>query len=130
MYPRFIELHGDDEKFSVNVDAIQCFSGNCVIMRSSEVYETKESYDKLKQLITDSGCLIQKADPRVDTTHQLTMHDLKHMIGEPVWNSNSRCWMLVSEDRGLAVKLIYNHGDGPDFVEEDLIKYPLYRMRR
>ena len=56
---------------------------------------TVESYDDIKQLIHDSGILIHRADPRLDETHSLTMEDLKEMIGEPVWNSNTGKWTLV-----------------------------------
>lgn len=139
MYPKFIELHlaDDDCLVSFNVENIVGFAntdnnGAGYAIRTSDKggWYVKESYDEVKKLITDCGCLIHKEDPRLDITHQLTMDDLKRMIGEPVWNSNDRCWMLVSEDRGMAVYMLYNAGNGADWDEDMLIHFPLYRMRK
>lgn len=140
MYPHFIEVHDveDDSLIAINIDSIACVmkgtfqDAECGLIncRDAGGQVTKESYDELKQLIADCGCHIEKGDPRLDQTKPLTMADLKHMIGEPVWNSNTRCWLLVSEDRGDTVYLIFNNGNGYDFHENALIKYPLYRMKR
>ena len=136
MYPHFVEIHSNKDpqmEFMLNVDHINYFyvneDGVTKIMLSGLRYEEiSETYDELKELIRSAGCHIEKGDPRLDQTKPLTMADLKHMIGEPVWNSNTRCWMLVSEDRGDTVYLIFNNGNGYDFHENALIKYPLYRM--
>lgn len=135
MYPHFIEVTcelGDDEhrtieKRLVNVDNIVVVSDNIIDCGKDGTWYAEETYDELKELIRSAGCHIEKGDPRLDQTKPLTMNDLKHMIGEPVWNSNTRCWMLVSEDRGDTVYLIFNNGNGYDFHENALIKYPLYR---
>ena len=138
MYPHFIEVTcelGDDEhrtieKRLINVDSIVVVSDNVIDCGKDGSWYSNETYDELKELIRSAGCHIEKGDPRLDQTKPLTMNDLKHMIGEPVWNCNTRCWMLVSEDRGDTVYLIFNNGNGYDFHENALIKYPLYRMKR
>lgn len=142
MYPKFIELHAVDlneKPFSINVAHIMGFSDTkdgygLVTAGGKDVTQmiTTESYDELKALIEDIGCLIKKADPRLDTEHPLTMDDLSHMVGEPVWNSNTDKWLLVEEvSRSYAkcktvndVYLYYNYSAA------DLISKPLYRMRR
>ena len=139
MYPHFIEINSLDleGEIIVNIETIAFVCGEDeaqiilnVADREDNTINCKESYDEVKKLIKDSGCQIQMGDPRLDTTHPLTMKEIKRMIGEPVRNSNSRCWMLVSEDRGMAIHLIYNAGNGVDFMEGDLIKFPVYRMKR
>lgn len=132
MYPRFIEVHDDEITFSLNVDAIQGISDNCVTMRSSESYRVNESYSNLKQLIKETGCLIHKADPRLDVTTPLTLDDLKGMVGEPVWNSNTGEWMLYEglTDSGKMARFQLT-GCSRKFVnEQELIKFPLYRMKQ
>ena len=135
MYPHFIEIHAkeDGADLLINIDNIVLLNSRHVYTssdRGDECVPVAETYTEMKDLIIQCGCHIEKTDPRLDISQPLTIKDLKHMIGEPVWNSNSRCWMLVSEDRGMAVYLIYNAGNGVDFSEGDLIKFPLYRMRR
>lgn len=135
MYPHFIEVHAkkDEAIMSINIDNIVGFGetgeNSTIITSDNGRWVIRESYDKLKQLITNSGASIQMGDPRLDTSHPLTMKELKRMIGEPIWNSNARCWMLVGEDIGQAVMLTYNAGNSIDYTEDDLIKYPLYRMK-
>lgn len=135
MYPHFIEVHAkkDEAIMSINIDNIVGFGetgeNSTIITSDNGRWVIRESYDELKQLITKSGASIQMGDPRLDTSHPLTMKELKRMIGEPIWNSNARCWMLVGEDRGQAVMLTYNAGNVIDYTEDDLIKYPLYRMK-
>ena len=135
MYPRFLELHMDDKKISVNVDHLVTFADKEVVLsvfkENSAVY-VDESYSDIAQLIHDTGCQIQKADPRLDTTTPLTLEDLRSMISEPVWNANTRKWLLVEHvDEGHAkckavndAYLYYN------YTAEDLVAKPLYRMRR
>lgn len=139
MYPKFIEVHGKGEPYSVNTAHIVFFTGGHIRtseLRNRDALVVDESYDELKQLITDAGCIIAKADPRLDMTTPLTMDDLKGMIGEPVWNDNAGKWMLVN--------YIAADQDGNDSVawftlpdtrmyamnKTDLIKFPLYRMRK
>lgn len=138
MYPHFIEVTiFEGPKALINIDQVKAvatlpdFYDGSVIYYSFAGKETvRESYDEIMQLLKDAGAHIQKPDPRLDTKNPLTMYELKRMIGEPVWNSNARCWMLVGEDRGQAVMLTYNAGNDIDYTEDDLVKYPLYRMRR
>ena len=137
MYPKFIEVHaaGDGIAVMVNVENVIGFGGDgkgggCFRMADNSMWQTKESYDELKDLITDCGCLIHKADPRLNMDHPLTMEDLKSMVGEPVWNSNSGKWGLVKEVREDDVTLVY---EAADWVMVDrwwVNKFPLYRMRR
>lgn len=106
MTPYFIELHEDDKAISLNIDA------------------------DIQKLIRDTGCLIHKADPRLDTTKPLTMDDLKSMIGEPVWNSNFLSWWLVADVSGDDIATLRNsQTDIMFYGEEKLIAKPLYRMK-
>lgn len=137
MYPKFIEVHaaGDGIAVAVNVENVIGFGGDgkgggCFRMTDNSMWQTKESYDELKDLITDCGCLICKADPRLDTERPLTMDDLMTMVGEPVWNSNSRKWGLVKEVREDDVTLVYRAADWVIVGPECLNKYPLYRMKK
>ncbi len=141
MYPKFIELHdkGAGELFGININHIVSFGKEGVILAgipTDIALATAESYDEIKQLIKESGILIHRADPRLDTTTPLTMADLQDMIGEPVWNSNVLHWYLVDSiqtDRdGSNEKVILRTKGGAElpFDEDDLIKTPLYRMKR
>ena len=143
MYPKFIEVHdtADGSEQSVNIACIEgifceklgedCFcthidlvDGNC--------YQVREDYEEVKQMITDAGCIIAKADPRLDKG-ELTKEDIKTMdIGEPIWNSNTRKWYLLSGwsdlERGFLVTL-NNFNEVNHYDEADLKKYPLYRIK-
>lgn len=142
MYPKFIELHdkGAGDLFGININRIVSFGKEGVILTgipTDIALATAESYDEIKQLIRDTGSLIHRADPRLDETHPLTMADLKEMIGEPVWNSNNGFWYLVNsiqtDPDGSNEKIILRTTKGRIellFDEDDLIRFPLYRMRR
>ena len=144
MYPKFIELHlaKDDCLVSLNIENIIAISdfdnGEGYIVKTSDRGDwiVKETYDEMKQMITDSGCLIRKEDPRLDTEHPLTMEDLQGMVGEPVWNSNIDEWGLVTKDaewhgeimEGYIIR--YHDGTMTRLEEEWLKKYPHYRMKK
>ena len=142
MYPHFIEVHDkeDDILVSVNVDCIANFfpkgdgDGAIINCRDCGGQVTIETYEELKDLIRNAGCAIQKADPRLDGTIPLTMDDLckLEMIGEPVWNSNTRNWMLVidSDTMHKTVDLVDNCGKIVRFDPHDVSKFPLYRMKQ
>lgn len=136
MYPKFIEVHaaGDGIAVSINVENVigigRYEEYGCLRTMDETMWQTKESYDELKDLITDSGCLIKKADPRLDTEHPLTMEDLRTMVGEPVWNSNLNVWLLVKECSDLYVDLLWTSGNTSSWDEEELKSFPLYRMRK
>ena len=142
MYPKFIEVtcklgdeeHRTIEKRIINVDHIVAVSENIIHCGKDGTWYADESYDELKALIKDSGCLIRKADPRLDTEHPLTMDDLMTMVGEPVWNSNTRDWWLIHyymEYPEFDVIIVYNKdGVQESWYREDLIKTPLYRIRQ
>lgn len=135
MYPKFIELHDNETKspISINVNNIADFhadyDGQTSIDVGRDAYLVAESYDEIKQLILDAGVLIHKADPRLDTTTPLTLEDLKNMIGEPVWNSNALKWGLLTKQDG-SYFLLYPTGQMWLFTVNDLIKFPLYRMKK
>ena len=142
-YPHFIEVHNGVLPLLVNIDQIKFVCPHPAFLANSEIHYSdgcdepsiiEESYDEVKQLILDSGCGIAKADPRLDTSHPLTMEDLcrLEMIGEPVWNSNSRRWMLLIDnalDNRSWVDLINDSGKTVRFGPHDVQKFPLYRMR-
>lgn len=146
MYPHFIEVH-DVSTGSEQLVHIDTIEGIFVEMVAPEVfathidlvdgdcYQVTESYDDLKQLIRDCGCAITKADPRLDMSIPLSMDDLckPKMIGEPVFNSNTRAWMLVADsalDNSSWVDLVDHAGKIVRFGPHDVVKYPLYRMRK
>jgi hypothetical protein len=138
MYPKFIEVHlaKDDCLASLNVDNIIGLAdyndGEGYIIKTLDRgnWIVDESYDELKALITDVGCLIHKPDPRLDLTNPLTLDDLKDMVGEPVWNSNVDVWMLVKDVSDTWVKMLWTSGNISEYTEDELIAYPVYRMRR
>lgn len=129
MYPKFIEVHEGGDPFSVNVDRI-VWIYNGTIKTEENIFNVDESYEMVKQLISDAGCLIHKADPRLDNK-PLTIEQLGHMIGEPVWNSNTRLWYLVrkADKEKNYVELCWSNGYKATMTAADLIKYPLYRMK-
>lgn len=135
MYPKFIELHDKDSgnQFIANVDNIVTVGETGTILAlPSDVMklETVESYEEIKTLITDSGCLIKKADPRIDTEHRLTLENLRDMIGEPVWMSSANAWMLVVSCDDQYATLRWPSGNVSTSDENDLSSYPLYRMKK
>ena len=142
MYPKFIELHGGvtGQTLSANVAHIVMFSDREIVLsnepmsRDGKAFNVTESYNDMKTLIKDCGCLIHKQDPRLDTTTPLTLDDLREMVGEPVWNSNNGRWYLVwlinEFDTDRPVHLRYRDGVMLSMSADDLMKYPLYRMKR
>lgn len=133
MMSKFIEVHGKDNGMpvSVNVENIVAFETGDIALQEVGILKIAESYDEVKAIIKDAGVLIHKADPRLNLTKPLTMNDLREMIGEPVWNSNTLKWELVWYF-GDARKIIFTRDCGADYEydADDLIKTPLYRMKK
>lgn len=136
MYPHLIEVHDcrDGGLITLHIAAISSFytyEGKVHInMISNDDWMVSETYDEIKALIHDAGCIIAKKDPRLDDS-PLTMDDLKGMIGEPVWNSNSRKWMLVTDCdyNGSGCAVFEGLGQFETFYPDTLMKFPLYRMK-
>lgn len=140
MYPHFIEVHDIEEGYPIlmNIDSIanaitvkyECGTGTAINCRDCGGQVTKESYDEVKKLIEDAGCSINKGDPRIDTKHRLTMDQIRKMLGEPVWNSNLGSWALVHYYDPDRDQILLLNSAGKIYVmdEEELIRYPLYRM--
>ena len=135
MYTKFIEVHDKDTdmKLSFNADKITVF-GDQIIDTDREGFEVAESYDEIQKLIEDCGCLIHRKDSRLDLAHPLTWSDLckLEMIGEPVWNSATRRWMLLidSANDNTWIDLVNHAGGHEKWIEHDTIKRPLYRMKK
>ena len=142
MYPHFIEVHtaDDGQPISVNVENILMFypdpneKGSYISFpfTGGSYQDVTETYSEVKALIEGCGCLIHKADPRLDTTKPLTMEDLKGMIGEPVWNSNDGRWYLIhSMNDDCSIACLYRD-DGAKVNCDDgaLIAKPMYRMKQ
>ena len=134
MMSKFIELHFPiEDKVFFNVEDILCFftrdDDTIIRAKDGNCYAVTESYDEVKAIIKDAGVLIHKPDPRLDTTTPLTMEDLKYMEGEPVWNSNALKWGLLTKQDG-SYFLLYPTGQMWLFTVNDLIKFPLYRMKK
>jgi len=141
MYPHFIEVHdAEDHQSEITVNVANIVNihvdddGDTIIeVTSREFYRIAESYSEVKTLIRECGCHIHKGDPRLDTTHPLTMEDLKDMIGEPVWNSNTLDWWLIHwymEYPTYDEIIVYNNkGVQECWDRNDLVRKPLYRMK-
>lgn len=142
MTPHFIEVHYDGEPFSICLEQIVSFSmskdhaDSRVIMVGMEdcVFAVDESYDEIKDLIRHAGSAITKADTRLDTSHPISWDDLTkmEMIGQPVFNSNTRKWMLLIDSGSFRdwIVLLNDAGGQEKWIEHDAQKYPLYRMRK
>lgn len=140
MMSKFIELHDNETKspISINVNNIADFhvdyDGQTAVDVGRDAYLVTESYDEVKAIIKDAGVLIHKADPRLNLTKPLTMDDLRNMIGEPVWNSNNGKWYLmlkVREDLDPELAVVQDSDAKIEvFSPEELIKFPLYRMKQ
>jgi len=140
MDSKFIELHDTavSELISLNVENI-CYINayvdpdgmvtTAIGTNDGSLHVVSESYDEVKQMIKDSGIHIHKADPRLDTSHPLTMDDLQEMVGEPVWNSNLNVWMLIRKVDDLYADMVSVSGDVHYWTESDLKQFPLYRMQ-
>ncbi len=134
MFPYFIELHDGLDPLSINMHQIEWFADETVTTTTAEI-KVLESYEEIKALMKDAGCLIAKADPRLDISKPLSMDDLckLEMVGEPVWNSNTRKWMLVIDSALGDVKgwvdLVDTAGKVVRYEPIDVQKYPLYRMK-
>lgn len=134
MYPHFITVHDNEngEPFLVNIDHIVSVWKEGMILTgvpTAIALATVESFDELKQLVADAGCHIEKADPRLSTKQPLTMDELRQMVGEPVWNSNTRSWGLVCDYYDETVAIKPPRGASYDYDADDLVKFPLYRMK-
>ena len=134
MYPHFITVHDNEngEPFLVNIDHIVSIGKEGMILTgvpTDIALATVESFDELKQLVADAGCHIEKADPRLHTKQPLTMDELRQMVGEPVWNSNTRSWGLVCDYYDETVAIKPPRGASYDYDADDLVKFPLYRMK-
>lgn len=140
MYPKFIEVHSGDQTMIVNIDRIGIVKDKLIMIDNPTRWQpVDESYDEIKQLIKDSGIHIHKADPRLDTSHPLTMDDLKDMVGQPVWNSNTGEWWLIhwydeypyDEYPTYDKIIVYNNcGVQECWDRDDLSQRPLYRMKQ
>lgn len=132
MYPRFIELHWHEIPASVNVDNIGIIKDHEFLDASGHEFQVDESYEDIKAMIQSAGCAIQKGDPRLDTSKPVAWDELTKpdMIGEPLFNSNSRKWMLLidSASDNSWVDLVNTSGGTERWIEHDVQKYPLYRM--
>ena len=139
MYPHFIEVH-DKETGSpvlINIDAITYVYRDIVHITTQRSFTgdlwTRETYEDLKELLRTAGVAIQKQDPRLDTTVPLSWDDLMRldMIGQPVWNSNTRRWMLVVDNDVMhgTVDFVDDCGKAVRFEPHDVQKFPLYRMK-
>ena len=136
MYPHFIEVHSYCQLL-INIDSIMsiipCVEGTKIYTMDGTSYLVSETYDELKELLRKSGTQIDKGDPRLDTSSPLSWDALTRveMIGQPVWNSNTRKWMLlldVASDRTW-ITLVNTAGGQEQWIEHDSQKYPLYRTK-
>lgn len=129
MYPRFIEVHTDGRPVMINTDRIELIADKTIQTTTCE-FCVSESFVELQQLIQNAGASISKGDPRLDTVHPLTIADLQGMLGEPVWNSNLMRWGLVKEITEDTAVLVYQAADWVIVDANDLVKFPLYRMKQ
>ena len=140
MESKFIELHivnrakSDryESPISVNIHHIIEFENHAITDSDGKGCNVAESYDEIKQLIKDSGILIHKADPRLDTAHPLTYDEMLSMPGQPVWHSNTDQWALIAEEPQYADRITVRHADGTysNISREDTVAKPWYRMKQ
>lgn len=134
MYPHFIEVHDiDGNAGMINIDHIVSVCENQITlsnMKNDKALAVRESYAELKQLVESSGALINMGDPRLDTKNRLTLEDLQKMVGEPIWSSNDSKWYIVRKIDDEKDVYLYSDEKSWFFTAENLIKYPMYRMRR
>ena len=145
MYPRFIEVHGHtgfDHQgeyipVSLNAGKISVFNpreeGTEIVMDNGDFHVITEDYNTVKKMIIDAGCHIEKADPRLDVSRPVEWDELTRtmMIGQPVWNSNSRRWMLLIDVNSMrdGITLLDDCGGQHQWTEHEAKAMPLYRMR-
>lgn len=124
MIPKFIELHWHGEPALINVDSIAIIREREFHDVAGHSYEIDESYEEIQELIKNEA-------GRVDMKFPLTFVDLKNMIGEPVWSSKIKKWLLVEHvDDGYAkCKTVNDAYVYYNFSEKDLPEHPLYRVR-
>ena len=137
-YPKFIELHGDvtGQILSANVAHIVMFSDGVIVLsnepmsRDGKAFHVSESYDDLKTLIKDCGCLIHKADPRLDSK-PLTFEELEALREEPVYSAYLSQWLLVVGhiDTLEVIDTVNSKGVVYPWTKEELLAKPLYRMK-
>ena len=143
MYPHFIEVTPKvtGGKVSINVDNIVMIGDGEIVCTNMDMngdyaaFRCAETHEELQMLLKDSGCAIQKGDPRIDVSKPLTMDELcrLEMVGEPVWNSNTRQWMMIIDsalgDVHSWVDFVDRSGGQVRFAPIDVQKFPLYRMK-
>ncbi len=140
MDPKFIELHDirKNNPTSVNIAHIINFrvheKDGVTVFETSDRnnYAVSETYDEIKQLIKESGILIHKADPRLDTSHPLTYDEMREMPGQPIWHSNTDQWAIIADEPMYADRVTVWHSDGTftNVSREDSIAKPWYRMKQ
>ena len=131
MYAKFIEVNCDGRKHLVNVDGIRDVWSHYIDFSEADSVNCDEGYDEIQKLITDTGSLIHKADPRLDTTKPLTFEEMRGMVGQPVWNSNRDEWGLVIEPAYAdMVTVLYDEDSKKNYYPGDLIAFPFYRMKQ
>ena len=131
MYPKFIEIHKNGVNMLMNIDHIVGVVGSNLISTTKEVIACDEHYDEISDLITNTGSLIHKADPRLDTTKPLTFEEMRNAKCQPVWNSNIDHWGLVTDcEFADMVAVLYSEGTTVNYDADDVAKYPFYRMRQ
>jgi len=136
-YSHFIEVHSSGDRLTLNVANISSYYvyNNMVhvIMVSSEDWIINESYDELRQLIFDAGCIVKKADPRLDDK-QMEWDDFAGQEGEIFYDSNACDWRkfirVVELDNGTTW-LEFKNFDGifQSVYPDDLKAKPMYRMK-
>ena len=142
MTPHFIEVHKHGKPFSiclaqmVSYDGLDDTHAHIIMTTSPNTVHIDETYADLLSLIRHAGSAITKADPRLDNSHWISWDDLTKldMIGQPVFNSNTRKWMLVIDSAGPYthdwIVLLNDAGGQERWNEHDVQKFPLYRMRK
>ena len=141
MYPHFVVVHNraTGVKCLVNIDQIVWVGdkmGGCVLRMTGGDMSmiVTETYDEVAEMIRGAGALIRKADPRLDETKALDWDEMirPELVGEPVWNSNTRKWYLVIDSAldGSWAEMAGPAGERVRMEPHDLKKFPLYRMRK
>ena len=127
----FIELHssGSKNKVSYNINHIVKFyepeeKNGCLIFTDDGYKKkVKESYEEVYTLVHNLSNHI-----KVDKTKQLTIDDLKKMIGELVWDDIEKQWCIVRYCTTNEICLSKEHGECFWIDSEGLKLNPLYKI--
>ena len=127
MIARFIEVHDGLQPLSINVDRIEWFGDETIILSDNEI-RVIESYEEIKALVKDS---LQKKVATQDLI-PLSMDDMESLVMQPVWNAAFDKWYLVAQyDKETRTVQVVNAQGFQYWIDEDTLKtLPHYQTKK